>query len=103
LGCLVPSNVQEALKILWRQCSALTWANIKSPVLVGMDTHRTTSQDSQHTHFPGTRPHHSQEPIPTPYSPQPVSPSHSPSTSPPPPLQTLSPQTAIKLKVKPIR
>ena len=31
----VPSSVQDALKILWRQCSEFTWPNITISVSVG--------------------------------------------------------------------
>ena len=36
LSCATPSMVNWALKILWRQCSLLAWANIISSTSVGL-------------------------------------------------------------------
>ncbi len=35
-SCGTPSMVNEALKILWRQCSLLAWANIISSTSLGL-------------------------------------------------------------------
>jgi hypothetical protein len=35
-GCFTPSMTNSALKILWRQCSLLAWANIISSTSVGL-------------------------------------------------------------------
>ena len=36
LGCFLPLMTNSAPKILWRQCSELTWPNITSSVSVGL-------------------------------------------------------------------
>jgi hypothetical protein len=36
MSCVAPSITQSALKILWRQCSELAWANIISSTSVGL-------------------------------------------------------------------